>query len=68
LEGQIRKKFPDEDDLMFTMATGPLGCLEVIMKTADGKEQTLHTKLGGEGYIDTDAKVQKILDGIAKVM
>jgi hypothetical protein len=37
------------------------GALEVVTSTGT----TLHTKLGGDGYVDSEEKLEKILDGIA---
>jgi len=47
-----------------TFSVQATGWLEVEIVYPPEKEQLLHSKKNGQGYIDTDAKVSKILNGI----
>ncbi|KAL3873776.1 hypothetical protein ACJMK2_036861 [Sinanodonta woodiana] len=59
LEAELQKKFPGKLEISSEATPTVTGFFEVEV---DGK--LLHSKKGGDGYVDTDAKLRKIMDGI----
>lgn len=47
---------------------GATGWLEVEVVYPPEKEKLLHSKKNGQGYIDTDSKVQNIIVGIKEAV
>jgi len=61
---ELEADFPDEKFETEEVATpGNTGWLEI---TINGK--LIHSKKNGDGYIDTEAKYQKIADAIAAAL
>jgi hypothetical protein len=44
------------------------GWLEVEVVAPANKAVLLHSKKNGDGYVDSDTKLQKIMQGIAKCL
>ncbi len=44
---------------------GMTGWLEVVLVDSG---RLLHSKKNGDGYVDTDAKMQRILDGVEEAL
>lgn len=44
------------------------GWLEVEVVAPANKAVLLHSKKNGDGYVDSDAKLQKIMQGIVKCL
>jgi len=65
LKSQIEAKFKGAATFKFTMEATPniTGFLEVYVN-----DQLIHSKKNGDGYVDTDAKLEKIFAGIQSVL
>jgi len=65
LEKSLRAVFPDESKVVIkgTPTPGVTGKFEVIV---NGK--TIHSKIGGQGFVDDDKKVQAVIEAINKEM
>lgn len=60
LEAELEKKFPGKLVISSEATPTVTGWFEVELE--NGK--VLHSKKDGDGYVDTDAKLKKIMDGI----
>jgi len=64
LEQQIKDEFKGEDlEFSFEATPGITGFLEV---SVNGK--LVHSKKNGDGYVDTPAKMQKIIDAVGAAL
>jgi len=65
MEQQLRKVFHEDDVEITSEGTpGTTGWFEV--QVVGGK--LLHSKKNGDGYVDSDAKLEKIVKGIKEAM
>lgn len=60
----MEAKFGDKISVTGIAAPGVTGKMEV--QIVGGK--LLHSKIGGDGYVDTDAKLEKIYKGIEEAI
>ena len=57
----LEKAFPNQLEIVGEAVPGMSGCFEVILMESGN---VLHSKNNGQGYVDTDAKLDKIKAGI----
>merc|ERR1719186_1911918 len=62
LKTELEGKFPGQLDITGEGTPGTTGWLEV--QIVDG--ELLHSKKNGDGYVDTKAKMDKIIAGVEK--
>ena len=60
LKQQLEEKFPGKLDITGEGTPETTGKLEVQVVGGE----VLHSKINGDGYVDTDAKLQKIFAGV----
>jgi len=61
LKSQIESKFPGKTEVIDDKIPGVTGFFEVELEE---KGEVLHSKKNGDGYVDTPAKLEKIMSGI----
>ena len=61
----MEKAFPNQLEIEGDAVPGLTGCFEVIL-VESGK--VLHSKTNGQGYVDTDAKLDPIINGIKEAL
>ena len=61
VKSSLEKALPDQLEIEGEAVPGLSGCFEVVL-VESGK--VLHSKTNGGGYVDSDAKLQAILEGI----
>ncbi|CAM4578763.1 unnamed protein product, partial [Eretmochelys imbricata] len=64
LQEFLEKRFPKQLEITGEMAPGS-GAFEVLLPDSG---EVLHSKINGDGYVDSNAKVQRICEGISKVL
>ncbi len=64
LKQDLESRFPGQVEVTGEASSGSTGQLEV--QIVGGK--MLHSKLGGDGYVDTDAKLNKIFAGVEEAL
>ena len=60
MKQQLEEKFPGKLDITGEGTPEITGKLEVQLVGGE----VLHSKINGDGYVDTDAKLQKIFAGV----
>jgi len=65
VKSSLEKAFPDQLEIEGEATPGMSGALEIVL-VESGK--ILHSKLNGQGYVDTDAKLEAIINGIKEVL
>ena len=60
----MEKAFPGQLEITGEAIPGLSGCFEIVL-VESGK--FLHSRNNGDGYVDTDSKLQKIIDGIKEI-
>ena len=61
MKSSLEKALPDQLEIEGEAVPGLSGCFEVVL-VESGK--VLHSKTNGGGYVDNDAKLEAILEGI----
>ena len=61
----MQKAFPNQLEIKGDAVPGLSGCFEVVL-VKSGK--VLHSKKNGQGYVDTDAKLESIVNGIKEAL
>jgi len=64
VKSSLEKAFPGQLEITGEAIPGLSGCFEIVL-VESGK--ILHSRNNGDGYVDTDAKLQKIIDGIKEI-
>jgi len=64
LKQDLESRFPGQVEVTGEASPGSTGQLEV--QIVGGK--MLHSKLGGDGYVDTDAKLNNIFAGVEEAL
>ena len=57
----MEKALPDQLEIEGEAVPGLSGCFEVVLVES---RKVLHSKNNGGGYVDSDAKLEAILEGI----
>ena len=61
----MEKAFPNQLEIKGEAVPGLSGCFEVVL-VESGK--VLHSKKNGQGYVDTDGKLDAIISGIKEAI
>lgn len=64
IKAELEKEFPNELEITGEGTPGTTGWLEIQVVGGE----LLHSKKNGDGYVDTDAKMEKIKAGVRKAL
>ncbi len=64
----MEKRFGDRVTVTGESTPGVSGAFEVLLLLADGGERMLHSKKNGDGFVDTNDKLEKIFQQVEEAL